>query len=753
LGSLLLGLTIYNRNRKNKVNIVFTLLSLVVVFWGATLFFFQYPILFPSIIWLKTCYFLVLFLIGFLLLFSLVFPKETDKKHLFLKIFFLIPAFIFAYTIIFTNLFVADVVSETWGYKQILGSAYPIFGIWASIITGMAVFNLWKSYRDSKGIEKVQLKYISLGMFLFCSICLMLDVVFPVLLKNSKYIWASPAATIFLVGSMAYSIVKHRLMDIRIAFQGIIVFIITSLLAGVTIYIVTVIYWLIAGTPLKPGIFPIAIVVGFILSALFKKITHFAEYMVSKYFSGSIYDCQQIIKELNREFSSTIDLEKLAGVIVETLSITLKLNRVAVLIWNPVEDRYQIKKTIGFNEKNGISTVHHEFLTSYLEHHPQIIILEEVLHLVDEAKEGEEKKALREIHERMQHIQASLIIPVVNIGKLMGLVILGDKKSGDPYTVQDVNMFNAIANQASISFENAILYDQLSQINQNLLKRVDEKTMELQIKNKDLKQANEQLKQLDKMKDQLVAVTSHELKTPLSNAQNYLWMVLNKRLPGTSLDGKDKLRLERSLDNLQRLVKLIDDILNVSKIEGEKLDIIPEVIDFQKIIEETIFEMKIKAEEKGLKLVFEKLSKSIKLYADPLRLKEILVNLLSNAIKYTDKGSVKIFLKLEDKEIILSVEDTGRGIAEENLKNLFRKFYREDTALTASGSETGGTGLGLYITKSIIEKMGGKIWVKSVHGKGSTFSFSLPTIIPKKASSKTGILQRTAKGVYHIGEV
>ena len=131
IGNFLLGFIVLSRNSRDIVNRSFALISLATALWGICLFFFQFPIILPSIAWLKITYVLVVVVVGSLLLFSLVFPKKTKRSYLFPALVYFIPAFIFPFIIIYTDSFVADVIHESWGYLQVLGPAYKFFGIWA----------------------------------------------------------------------------------------------------------------------------------------------------------------------------------------------------------------------------------------------------------------------------------------------------------------------------------------------------------------------------------------------------------------------------------------------------------------------------------------------------------------------------------------------------------------------------------------------------------------------------------------------
>jgi signal transduction histidine kinase len=327
----------------------------------------------------------------------------------------------------------------------------------------------------------------------------------------------------------------------------------------------------------------------------------------------------------------------------------------------------------------------------------------------------------------MEYIEADLIVPIINNNKLISLFVLGSKKSGQSYTVQDINLLSTIANQASIAIENARLYREVSGFNNILQKKVNKATNKLKKQFQELKKANIRLKSLDLMKDQLIAVTSHELRTPASIVQNYLWMLSHKPDKTTVLSPIDKQNVERSFISIQTLIKLIDDILNVSRIEGGKVRLNLTAIDVKETVQKVIDELDIRIQNKGLKINYHVPKNKLVIRADLIKFSEILNNILTNAIKYTDTGIVSLEIKKQKSDILFEIIDTGRGIAKEHIKSLFKKFYREDTSFTSSNQETGGTGLGLYITKSLVELMKGTIGVKSTLGKGSTFWFTLPS--------------------------
>lgn len=230
--------------------------------------------------------------------------------------------------------------------------------------------------------------------------------------------------------------------------------------------------------------------------------------------------------------------------------------------------------------------------------------------------------------------------------------------------------------------------------------------------------------ELERMKLDFVSMASHELKTPLTSIIGYLSVFVN--------ENKDKLPKEewdlvdRSLISAKALLTLVQNILNVNKIEREQMSVSIEPIDYWEVLSKGVDDLKNQANQKAIILTLTAPKEPIpKVLADPIRIKEVITNLLANAISYTNPGGkVEVTTTLSPNEITTMISDTGIGIPKEAMPHLFNKFFRVTSNQTQKISK--GTGLGLYIAKSIIEKHGGKIWVESEVAKGSKFFFTLP---------------------------
>jgi len=239
---------------------------------------------------------------------------------------------------------------------------------------------------------------------------------------------------------------------------------------------------------------------------------------------------------------------------------------------------------------------------------------------------------------------------------------------------------------------------------------------------KDLEQKNEELKKLDVLKDEFVSTVSHELRTPLTTMKEFT-AILSDEIPG-KLTKDQKEYIDIIKDNIDRLSRLVEDLLDISKIEAGKLKLKKISVDIIHLAQNVILTLKPVADKEKITLKTSFAAPSLDVNLDPDRIVQVFTNLLSNAVKFTpENGQVTVEIKNNETQIECSVADTGIGIAPENLNRLFRKFQQFDRGV---GSGYKGTGLGLAITKRIIEMHNGTIRVESQLKKGSKLIFTLP---------------------------
>jgi len=255
---------------------------------------------------------------------------------------------------------------------------------------------------------------------------------------------------------------------------------------------------------------------------------------------------------------------------------------------------------------------------------------------------------------------------------------------------------------------------------------------------KALQEAAEEANAANRSKSEFLANISHEIRTPMNSIIGFSELALDDFIPT-----RTKNFLKKVLDNSQWLLQIINDILDISKIESGKMDLVKVPFDLGEVLAGCRSASMPRAIEKGVKLHFYAEPPIHKtLYGDPVKLRQILSNLISNAVKFTDSGMIKVqaVVKEEgDETVVLSftVKDSGIGITEEQLKTIFDPFIQVESGATR---KYGGSGLGLPITKNIVEAMGGELLVESRHGEGSTFSFNL-TFAAKEADDDEDIYE------------
>lgn len=259
------------------------------------------------------------------------------------------------------------------------------------------------------------------------------------------------------------------------------------------------------------------------------------------------------------------------------------------------------------------------------------------------------------------------------------------------------------------------------QLERELIKHQNHLEELVEERTKELAMANERLLELDRLKSMFLASMSHELRTPLNSIIGFTGILLMEM--AGRLNPEQKKQLEMVKSSAGHLLDLINDILDISKIESGKVDLSIETFDLMDVVREVLTSLHPLAGQKGLKL-FGEGAASIPIESDRRRVKQILMNLAGNSVKFTEKGSVRINVRSQNNHAVsVEVKDTGIGIREEDIERLFQPFQQVDMTSTKKYE---GTGLGLYLTRKIINLLNGDISVVSQHGKGSTFSFILP---------------------------
>jgi signal transduction histidine kinase len=284
-------------------------------------------------------------------------------------------------------------------------------------------------------------------------------------------------------------------------------------------------------------------------------------------------------------------------------------------------------------------------------------------------------------------------------GGLMGVMAIG--LDSEPH-LDDIELIERLGEPTGIAFSNRLLYEE----NQNVLKQ--------------LEQNNNKLKEIDEAKDEFISMASHQLRTPLTSMKGYVSMVLDDE--AGPITGPQRDMLQRAFNSSQRMVYLISDLLNLSRLKTGRFIISNVKTDLLAVVESEFNQLAESAKAKQIQFTFNKPPDFPILMLDETKIRQVVMNFLDNAIFYTPTGGqVTVELKATDKTIEYLVTDTGIGIPKDEQHNLFTKFYR---ARNARKIRPDGTGLGLYMVKKVIIAQGGTILFNSVEGQGSVFGFS-----------------------------
>ncbi len=318
-------------------------------------------------------------------------------------------------------------------------------------------------------------------------------------------------------------------------------------------------------------------------------------------------------------------------------------------------------------------------------------------------------------------MKSGIALSLTSQQEALGVLVLGSQYR-KPLSLTEQNLVSTVAHQLALALETAMAYDEIEALNLGLEAKVQARTAELQQVNQDLESANERLQELDRMKSKFLSHCSHELRTPLTSIKGFSENMLQKMVG--PLTERQHLYLTRVIANADRLTRMIADLLDLSRIESGTIRLSQQPVSLTTLLKEATEELLPLTQKKNQQLQMSIPEEELVVMGDPDRLHQIVTNLVHNAHKFTpSEGQITVKAEpLPPQDILLTVSDTGPGIPEESLANLFQPFFQ---AHRTPEIGTQGLGLGLSIVKQLVDLHKGTITVESTLGQGTIFHIHL----------------------------
>ncbi|RLC37965.1 hypothetical protein DRH27_03415 [Candidatus Falkowbacteria bacterium] len=712
--NLFLGITVYLKGRDKTINKVYFVLAASVFYWGVSMVLYRaVATIEMSVLFCRILYTAPIFIVGSFLYFSYIFPSSIKQVKKVVTLIIIILSFLFFYLSLFTNSIVNDVILRIDKEKIInFGAAYFLYSIYISGFFVWGYVNLIKKRIRSSGIVRAQLTYVFLGTFIASTLGMVTNLTLPTF-GYFEFNWAGQILSLFMVVFIAYAIIRHRLMDIKMVMRRYSVY---------TVSLATIIILLFSLGWTLNKLFPEFIfwndtIILIFAITIFPAVKNYFYKTANKYFFSSLYDSREVIAGISDKLRRTLDVNIIFDYIFETINDAFHVKSFGILRYREGKDVYVAQYNKGFNIK-----WQQEFKSNKELH--EIYIKKNQTLILEEARSKYYNNKTKDTIDMLTGLNIDILTPLNVKDKTVGLLALGPKESGDMYNDEDLQVLEIIGAQAAIAIENALLFEETKQFGLKLEKEVKKATG-------DLRKANVKLTKLDAAKSEFISIASHQLRTPLTIIKGYISMILEGSF-GELTEGEED-SLEKVYESNERLIQLVENLLNISRIESGRLQFNFERMQLEILTHSVCEELETSAKKKGVKLVLKAPKKTLPaIKIDQEKIRQVIMNLIDNAIKYTKKGTVTIYvkkikpsgLKGIEEGIEFSVADSGMGITRTDLPNLFKKFSRgTDTSLV----HTEGTGLGLFVAKQMIEAHHGKIWAESKgDGKGSRFCFVLP---------------------------
>lgn len=579
--------------------------------------------------------------------------------------------------------------------------SYIIYAVYFVSIFAAGIYVAFRKFIEGRGDLRMQSGLYAFGILLN-SIPGSITNLFLPYFGVYEYIWVGPVTSAFFVGFATYAIVRHGLFDIRLAA-------VRSLAYGLSIIVLASIYYFLAfivsmtffrGEVTSAfSVSPLNIGLALVLAFAFQPIKGFFDRITDKIFFRDRYNSTDFYKRLSSLLGSTTDLRGLLQRAAQEIGDTLKAEQTLFYVW---QDEHKVSA----------GTVKHAKIP---EEDIRLLQTTSPVGLVDEVivrallPEGDKVRRMLTSH----HIAVAL--PLRQSSQTIGYLLLGEHQAAS-YTTRDVKVLASIGDELTIAIRNALSVQAVRDLNATLEQRIEKATEEL-------RRTNARLRRLDQAKDEFLSMASHQLRTPLTSVKGYISMMLDGDTGKTT--AMQKKVLSEAFSSSERMVHLIHDFLNVSRLQTGRFMLELNEVDLRQLVKEEVTSLQRVAEARRMKLHFDDQTKDLPmLMLDDTKMRQVVMNYIDNAIYYSQpETTINVELATTKKDVTLKVIDTGIGVPKSEQARLFEKFYR---ASNARKQRPDGTGVGIFLAKRVVEAQGGEIVFSSKEGKGSTFGFRLP---------------------------
>ena len=569
-----------------------------------------------------------------------------------------------------------------------------------------AALSIWTLYKDIKHTrtkrERLRYRPLIIGIVPIGILAPFTSFILP-FLGYGGLVVLTPVYVLIFVTFVGYSILRHGLLDVRLTVvrtftYGLTLTTLALAYFGVA-YLVTSVFHTQAQQTTEQSIINVGL--ALLLAFIFQPVKRFFDRVTNLVFFRDSYDTGEFFSRFTRELSAITDLYYLLHFTVSEISGTLKSEFGAFYIHQGTGAR---PISVSTNNRSKFPEQDMSILDAFIQQHGRVIIMTSRL----SAPEDMEIRRLLVSH------RIEITLPVLQEGAIKGYLFLGDHRTSR-FTERDIKALETIAGGLAIAIHNTLSLHEVKNLNATLQQRVDSAT-------KELRASNAQLHRLDEVKDEFISMASHQLRTPLTSIKGYISMLLEGDVGKVS---KEQARLlQEAFNSSERMVRLISDFLNVSRLQTGKFVVDKHPVDLVKLVQSELDALKQSALTRGHSFTF-KQPKDLALVAvDENKLQQVIMNFADNALYYSKEPSViKVSLRKIDNAVQFTIKDSGIGVPKEQQEQLFTKFFR---ATNARKQRPDGTGVGLFLAKKVIDAHDGEIIFASTEGKGSTFGFRLP---------------------------